>query len=202
MDVDFSKTPKASQLGPKENFVNVGANIHRLRTSHQWTLHQAAEKTGTAFSTLSKIEKGDLSPTVTTLAKIANGFQVTVSSLLEDNGTAPATGRRSISRASDGKMSSTGTCDNQWLCSGLANKKMIPIRTKVRARDLNEYTEWARYNAEIFLIVLKGKIVIHSEIYSPTELEEGDSIYYDASTGHLWVSAGDGDSEVLWTYAE
>lgn len=202
MNVDFSTTPRASQLKPTESLVDVGANIHRLRTARQWTLHQAAEKTGIAFSTLSKIEKGDLSPTVTTLAKIANGFEVTVSSLLETAGTAQVSGRRSISRASSGKMNATGTCDNLWLCSDLANKKMIPIRTKVRARHLDEYTEWARYSAEIFLMVLKGKVVIHSELYAPTELEQGDSIYYDASTGHLWVSSGDEDAEVLWTYAE
>ena len=202
MDVDFSTTTRPSQLKPAESFVDVGANIHRLRAARQWTLNQAAAETGIAFSTLSKIEKGDLSPTVTTLAKIANGFSVTVSSLLEASGTAQISGRRSISRASDGKINSTGTCDNLWLCSDLANKKMVPIRTRVRARRIDEYSEWARYNAEIFLTVLRGTVVIHSELYAPTELEEGDSIYYDASTGHLWVSLGDDDAEVLWTYAE
>jgi transcriptional regulator with XRE-family HTH domain len=180
----------------------VGANVHRLRTGRQWTLNQAAEKTGVAFSTLSKIEKGDLSPTVTTLAKIANGFRVTVSSLLEAGGVMQMTGRRSVSRAADGKKTETGTCDNFLLCTDLTNKKMVPIRTRVRARRPEDYAEWARYDAEVFLLVLKGTVVVHSELYAPTELEEGDSIYYDASTGHVWTSIGDEDAEVLWAYAE
>lgn len=202
MDVDFSTTPKAFQVGSSESCVDVGASIHRLRSANRWTLNQAAEKTGVAFSTLAKIEKGVLSPTVTTLAKVAKGFGVTVSSLLAGEQANHITGRRSISRASGGTVTATGTCDNLWLCSDLTDKKMIPIRTRVRARQLGDYTEWARYNAEIFLTVLKGKVVILSEIYAPTELEEGDSIYYDASTGHLWVCSGDEDAEILWTYAE
>ena len=32
-------------------------------------------------------------------------------------------------------------------------------------------------------------------------LEEGDSVYYDAATGHKWLSSGDQDAEVLWVYA-
>ena len=79
---------------------------------------------------------------------------------------------------------------------------MTPIRTRVRARELTSYEEWASYNAEIFLTVLSGVLVIHSQNYAPTRLEAGDSIYYDATTGHLWTSEGRDDAEVLWIYSE
>lgn len=203
MDIDLETRRKGRRPAPgRPAPLQVGAKLQRLRQSRGWTLQQASKATGVALSTLSKIEREELSPTVTTLARIAQGFSVDVPSLLADAETPGPSGRRSITRAPNGSLSSTGTCDNVWLCNDLARKKMTPIRTRVRARTVDEYPEWARYNAEVFLTVLKGTLIVHSEIYAPTELHEGDSLYYDAASGHVWTSVGEEDAEVLWVYAE
>lgn len=203
MSSDLSDRPDilrpARTSGAEED---VGANIHRLRARRNWTLQQAADETGVSFSTLSKIERGEISPTVTTLSKIAKGFDVGVGRLLDAGDEPGSTGRRSLSRASDGRPNATETCDNVMLCGDLAKKKLVPIRTRVRARSVEDYDEWARYPAEVFLVVMRGRLVIHSELYAPTTLEPGDTIYYDASSGHVWVSEGEEDAEVIWVYVE
>jgi transcriptional regulator with XRE-family HTH domain len=200
-DIAASRSPQPSGPAPVGS-IDVGARIAQLRADRGWTLQQAAAHTGVAFSTLSKIERHELSPTVTTLTKIAHGMDLSLSQLLESPRQRAGMARRSLSRAGEAKGTATGSCDNAVLCSDLKNRRMTPIRTRVRARDLSAYEEWARYEAEIFLMVLEGTLVIHSQSYEPTRLEAGDSIYYDASTGHLWTSEGEGDAVVLWVYAE
>lgn len=203
MEFDLEAVRSSRLGGPEtEDPADVGLRVAQLRHDYGWTLQETARRTGVAFSTLSKIERRELSPTVTTLTKIARGMNLTLGQLLE---TAPPTGglaRRSIARRSDGSITKTGTCDNIVLCSDLTNRKMTPIRTIVRARELTSYEEWASYKAEIFLTVLRGVLIIHSQNYAPVRLEVGDSIYYDAASGHLWTSEGEQDAEVLWVYSE
>ena len=83
----------------------------------------------------------------------------------------------------------------------LRNKRMLPIRTRVTARTPDEYAEWAVHPGEIFVYVLQGALVVHSQLYEPVCLAQGDSIYYDAAAGTKWTSAGPEDAEVLWVYA-
>ncbi|MEJ8574373.1 XRE family transcriptional regulator [Microbaculum marinum] len=199
MNIDIKEPGGALSGNPK--VLEVGAKLQQLRRERSWTLHEASRATGISVSTLSKIEREALSPTVTTLSRIATGFGIEAATLLTDD-SGGATGRRSITRSDDGKLSPTGTCDNVWLCSDLAQKKMAPIRTRVRARDISEYSEWARYNAEVFVTVLSGTLVVHSDIYAPVVLNEGDSMYYDANAGHVWTSEGEQDAVVLWVHTQ
>lgn len=99
-------------------------------------------------------------------------------------------GRRSVTRSGQGRPFPTGTCNNAWLCPDLTNKVMTPIMTTVVARSIDAYPEWAKYDAELFLHIVSGTLIVHSQIYEPLRLEAGDSMYYDASTPHLWVSEG------------
>lgn len=63
----------------------VAANIKHIRQEKKLTLEAAAELTGVSRSMLAQIEKGDVNPTISVLWKIANGFKVSFSSLVEDN---------------------------------------------------------------------------------------------------------------------
>ena len=203
MEIDLDAARPAYSPGPDTaEAADVGARVAQLRADRGWTLQETAEATGVSFSTLSKIERHELSPTVTTLTKIARGLGVSLSQLLETARPVSMNGRRSLTRRGEGQSAATDTCDNKVLCNDLVNRKMTPIRTRVRARDISAYSEWASYNAEVFLTVLHGTLIIHSQGYAPTRLEEGDSIYYDASSGHLWVSEGEDDAIVLWVCAE
>lgn len=55
---------------------DLGQTLKALRTSREWSLALAAEQTGVSKAMLGQIERGESSPTVATLWKIATGFNV------------------------------------------------------------------------------------------------------------------------------
>ena len=61
----------------------VAGNAKRFREQRKLTLDAAAALTGVSRSMLAQIEKGDVNPTVSVLWKIANGYKVPFSSLVE-----------------------------------------------------------------------------------------------------------------------
>ena len=64
---------------------SVGRRLRRLRQHYRWSLDRAAEASGVSKAMLGQIERGESSPTVATLWKISTGFEVPMSSLIEDS---------------------------------------------------------------------------------------------------------------------
>jgi transcriptional regulator with XRE-family HTH domain len=61
----------------------VAVNLKRMRAERQISLDKLAELTGVSKSMLGQIERGETSPTITTIWKIANGLKVSFSAFLE-----------------------------------------------------------------------------------------------------------------------
>lgn len=59
----------------------IGRRIAGLRRARDWPLERLAEKSGVSRATLSRIERGDTSPTAVVLGQIARAFQVTMADL-------------------------------------------------------------------------------------------------------------------------
>lgn len=55
---------------------HLAQTLKTLRAGRQWSLTQAAEQSGVSKAMLGQIERGESSPTVATLWKIATGFAV------------------------------------------------------------------------------------------------------------------------------
>jgi transcriptional regulator with XRE-family HTH domain len=62
---------------------DVADNLKEIRKKKQLTLEEASRLTGVSRSMLSAIEKGDANPTISVLWKIADGYKVKFSSLIE-----------------------------------------------------------------------------------------------------------------------
>ena len=60
-------------------------NIKAAREQKKITLDAAAKLTGVSRSMLAQIEKGDVNPTISVIWKIANGYKVSFTSLVEDS---------------------------------------------------------------------------------------------------------------------
>ena len=61
---------------------SLGKGLRELRQSRQWSLDQAAAKSGVSKAMLGQIERGESSPTLATLWKIATGFQISFTHLI------------------------------------------------------------------------------------------------------------------------
>ena len=181
--------------------LDLGARVRELRKERDWTLEQAANSAGLARSTLSKIENGQMSPTYEALKKLATGLDISIPQLF----TAPArdqvTGRLAVTKAGDGQALATVTYEHELLAGALTKKSMLPYRTKIRARSMEEFDGWVRHDGEEFLMVLTGTIRLFTEFYEPLDLRRGDTAYYDAAMGHNVISTSDEDAAILWVTA-
>ena len=60
----------------------IATNLKRIRTAKKMSLDNVANLTGVSKSMLGQIERGDSSPTITTIWKITNGLKISFSSLM------------------------------------------------------------------------------------------------------------------------
>lgn len=66
----------------------IASNVKSIREQKKLTLDTAASITGVSRSMLAQIEKGEVNPTISVLWKIANGYKVSFTSLVEERGDA------------------------------------------------------------------------------------------------------------------
>ena len=174
-----------------------GEHIRSVRKRLGLTLAQVSERTGMAVSTLSKLEKGNVSLSYDKLMLLSRGLGVDMAELLHDaQGARPAPsggGRRVVHRAGDGQVVDTQSYKQTYLAAELLNKRFTPLIAEVRARTLDEFKaefgDLIRHPGEEFVFVLSGRIVVHTEFYDPVILGEGESIYLDSTMGHAYVAA-------------
>ena len=193
--IDIARADGATAIAQP---IDLAARVRELRTAHGWTLAQAAEKAGLARSTLSKIENGQMSPTYEALKKLATGLGISVPQLFTPSRSEKVTARLATSRAGEGEPLITTTYEHELLGAGLSRKDMLPYRTRVRARRIEDFDGWVRHGGEEFLYVLTGRIRLYTEFYEPQDLARGDSVYYDATMGHNVISISDDDATLLW----
>lgn len=194
----ITKNDKVENIEP----IELGIKIKKIRTELGITLEEASHRTGLARSTLSKIENEQISPTFQAIQKLTRGLQIDIPQLFEPPVKKVASGRRDITHCQQGKAHPTATYEHELLATQLLNKKMMPFKSVVRARSMNEYAQWIRHDGEEFLLVLNGEILFYSEFYETVALKEGDSVYYDAQMGHMLVSKSKSDAQVLWVTAK
>lgn len=178
--------------------LDLGVRVRELRKARDWTLEQAAQQAGLARSTLSKIENGQMSPTYDALKKLAVGLEISVPQLFTPPSKGQVNGRMAVTRNNEGSAKVTTTYEHAMLSEVLTTKKMLPYRTRVRARKAEDFDGWVRHDGEEFLYVLTGQIRLYTEFYEPIELKRGDSAYYDAAMGHNVISISAEDATLLW----
>jgi transcriptional regulator with XRE-family HTH domain len=176
----------------------LGENLKALRRRHGWTLQDVSRKTGIAISTLSKVENDQMSLTYDKLLQVSEGVGLNIAEFLSIE-EAPAAGlaRRSVNRKEDGLRQLTPNYDYLYLSTDITRKRMVPVLTRVRARNLAEFGALVRHSGEEFIYVLEGSIEVHTEHYLPVRLDTGESTYIDSAMGHAYLAVGDRDALVL-----
>ena len=176
----------------------LGQRVRALRSQLGWTLDKAAQATGLARSTISKVENGQMSPTYDALIKLAHGLAVDISDLFESHEPDHGSGRRSITRLGAGVPVHTPYYQHMLLCNDLSRKVMTPFRSVIAARSFDQFDDWSRHEGEEFVYVLNGEVEMFTEFYEPVRLSAGDCFYLDSRMGHRVISVSAEAAEVLW----
>jgi len=180
--------------------VTPGAALKSLRTERGWTLAQVSERTGVPVSTLSKVENGKTELTMDRLLRISVALEVNIADLfrspaVDRGGTARS--RRSVTRVGEVPAVSSPYGEYTYHAQDLLDKHVTPIIAEIRARTLAEFGNYHRHVGEEYILVLEGELALHTDTYAPTHLKKGDSMYFDSTMGHAYVSAGEGPCRLL-----
>ncbi|RUP02938.1 MAG: XRE family transcriptional regulator [Mycobacterium sp.] len=160
------------------------ALLRTVRKQRGLTLEQLADQTGLTKSYLSKIERGQSTPSIAVALKVARALDVDVGRLFSDDATEE---RITVDRAdpAGGRY--------RALATTLLGKSMSPflVRPTHDASD-DPHPE---HTGQEFIFVHAGSIEL-SYGEHVVSLAPGDSAYFDASVGHRLRAVG-GPAEVV-----
>ena len=164
----------------------IAANLKRIRKEKKLSLDNAAEMTGVSKSMLGQIERGESSPTVATLWKIATGLHISFTALLEG-------------QAMETKIIQKE--DIRPLLSDEGRFRLFPFFSFFDAKrfemlciemDLGCRSEFAPHEegTEELLMVSQGtlRLTVDGKDYL---VEAGNAIRYQADKAHIYENAGE-----------
>ncbi len=159
-----------------------GVAVRKLRVAKGWTLQELSDKSGVPLSTLSKLELGQSSLTYDKILRICAALDIDPGlSILQQASATPApSARRVVVRKGEGEHFSYGEHVAKVGGQDLLSKSFTPITLTLHANDGRRQT----LPGEVYLHVLSGTALLHTDIYAPLKLNGGDAIFFDGSTEH------------------
>jgi transcriptional regulator with XRE-family HTH domain len=164
--------------------------IRDARRAQGLSLRALSARAGLAYSTLSKLENGKMSLTYDNLTRLAQALNLDLKDVIAstDQDVAPvALGRRSVTRAGEGLDAGSEKHVHHYPAADLLGKIMTPILIDVQARSVEELGGLVRHAGEEYIYVLRGAMELHSDLYAPLALGQGDSVYFDSGMAHGYV---------------
>ena len=179
----------------------IGERLKALRKREGWTLMEVAARTGISQGTLSKLENGRTKLNFTSVVKLASGLNLPVTDFTDQPPalTAPTMSgaRRSVKRAGAGMLFQGIDMEYEVLADGLAGMRNVFLRARVKQHPNPDPVAFRRHPGQEFIYVVSGELQLETEAYAPIRLQQGDSIVFDSSMGHRYVSVSNGDTILL-----
>lgn len=173
----------------------LGERVKQLRTEHGMTLKQVSSASGISVSTLSKLENGQTGLSLDNVILLAAAFGMPVSILLNDAGT--VSGEVSVSRAAGPYDHDVDQLDFKVLHDDLPGQSNVFWRVRVKSHSLEAFGPYHAHPGEEFFYVLVGRVKLFLQGREPIILKTGDSVLFDSSLEHAYVSMGKTDAQIL-----
>jgi len=185
-----AKSPDTT--GEDDNPIDVGARLRMLRAGAGLSIRALAEKSGLNVNTLSLIENGKTSPSVSTLQQLAGGLGVPVTEFFvteQGNKTVvhQHNGQRPRAAFSHGVMEDLG--------AGMSRFGAEPLIVTLEANADSGKNPIVHTGRE-FVYCLEGHVTYTVDT-EKHELEPGDSLFFEAYLPHRWKNADVMPSRVL-----
>jgi transcriptional regulator with XRE-family HTH domain len=161
--------------------VNVGNRLRELRAERDLSIRALAETSGLAMNTLSLIENGKTSPSVSTLQQIAAALDVPIMVFFETS--APKS--RVVHTKANRRLGTAfmhGTLED--LGAGLAERRMEPFVVRLKPHA-NSGPNPIVHTGQEFVFCLAGRIAYTIEDLTYV-LDPGDSLLFESSLPHRW----------------
>jgi mannose-6-phosphate isomerase-like protein (cupin superfamily) len=202
--------------------MQLGDKLKAIRLNNGMTLAGLSARAGVSKSMLSRVERNDAAPTITTLQKMADALGVDLARLVDDaptddpdaqTGRAPFETGRDASLAAAPMRKDGGSLPVSVVRTGQRKKVSLPwgANYDMLTLDLQRRIEFIlitypvnggsgdlySHEGEECGFVVEGRFrgVVGDQEFT---LETGDSIYYSSSIPHRWENAGDVDAKAVW----
>ena len=174
-----------------DNKLAVGQRIRELRKERGLSLRALAELSRLSTNAISLIERGDNSPTVSSLHSLANALDVPITAFFEQQGEEQVIhlkqDRRPTSETAGVRMENLG--------SGLPSQQIEPFLMTI-APGGSSTSSQITHSGEEFVYVLEGDLtclIVEREY----QLEKGDSLLFVASQPHVYQNRSLETTQIL-----
>jgi transcriptional regulator with XRE-family HTH domain len=172
--------------------IDVGRNLRDLRAEQGLSIRSLAELSGLNVNTLSMIENGKSSPSVSTLQQLASALTVPITDFFETdiikkNVSYQKAGQRLQAAFAHGTLADLG--------AGLTLHGGQPLLVTLEPKANSGPTPIVHTGHE-FVFCLEGRLsyTIEDHIYI---LNPGDSLLFEAHLPHFWQNIGESTSQSL-----
>jgi transcriptional regulator with XRE-family HTH domain len=170
---------------------DVGQQIRTIREKQALSLRALAERCGLSVNAVSLIERGENSPTVSSLHRLATALDVPITDFFREAYEQPVVfvepAQRLRSEIKGIRMESLGT--------GLRNQQLEPFLITV-APGAGTRDEPVTHPGEEFVYCLSGEIAycVQDEVYWMTA---GTSLLFDATRPHCFYNGADAPATLV-----
>jgi len=183
-----------------ETPARMGERLRALRVGRGFSISQLAALSGVPGSTISKIENGQLRPSLVNAINLAHALDENLGFLVGRyrNPPSPLVIVRALSRA-------TIDYDEMGLSLQDLNGRFFPglleARVGILARGANSGSERMAHPGEEFCYVIAGKIRYQIG-KDDISLKSREYIQFKSDIKHSWANALNGESRVLWVFSD
>ncbi|MDM5193707.1 helix-turn-helix domain-containing protein [Bacillus mycoides] len=174
--------------------ITLAKNLKAIREKEKLSLEKVSQLTGVSKTMIGQIERGESSPTITTIWKIANGLKVSFTSLIND----PQPDTTIVLRN-----------DIQILSEDNGRYRVFPSFSFQENRQFEIYmieieekgslsAEAHKEGTEEFITVFDGELTIEVN-RCKYNLKSGDSIRFKADRPHVYYNLGETLTRVSMT---
>lgn len=168
----------------------LGPRLRELREARGVSGRALASRVGMSSGYISRIENGRVSPTVSTLERIAAALGESMAALF-----GKVTERDPLVRRAERRISrSRGVVDE--LLSPLPPGRLEALETTIEG-GRGSGPAYTHNGDDEFLHILEGRLRVWLDGHA-FELEPGDSLSFACSTPHRWVNPEQGPTRVIW----
>jgi quercetin dioxygenase-like cupin family protein/DNA-binding XRE family transcriptional regulator len=174
------KEPSEGEISLK-----VGETVKEIREKKGLSVEDISQRTGLSSELLMEIEKGNVSPPLGSIIKLAKALEMKMGYFISGAEDLPYTivrknDRRVVSRF-DSKKTQTYGYEFTSLAPHKKDRHMEPFLVTLEPSAVEERSS---HDGQEFIFVLEGTMEVH--LGEETHLlEPGDAIYYDSTVSHL-----------------
>jgi len=183
-----ARQARASRANDDAIVVEVGSRVKRLRTQAMLTLEEFAAQSGVSRAMLSKVERGEKSPTLAIIVRIAKGLNVSMSTLM---GAEPDPAQVAVIRKSNRlafKDPETGFERHNLSPTHLDNDLEFLLHRIPPGQSSGELPPY-KVPTEKYLVVDQGQLTVQTG-EARYVLDTGDSFYFDVRDSYRFTNAG------------